>query len=137
MQTKSNKLTGFASKLYANSFLRYVFVGGSTFVLDFSLLFLTHSILNMNIAVATSLAYWISIIYNFSLNRHWTFSAADKSSLKKHALYYGLLLLFNYVFTVLFVGIMSQYVYFGLAKVVAVLIQITWTYVVYKKFIFT
>ena len=131
------KIADFTNKLYTNSFLRYIFVGGSTFIIDFGLLYITHTVLNINIALATTIAYWTSIVYNFSLNRQWTFSAADKSSLRKHALYYGLLLLFNYLFTVLFVGIMSQFIYFGIAKVIAVVTQISWTYILYKRYIFT
>jgi len=89
------------------------------------------------VAIATTIAYWISIIYNFALNRYWTFSAWERESLRRHLSAYLVLLGFNYLFTVITVSLLSHIIYFGLAKVIAVAIQITWTYPIYKNVIFT
>ena len=117
--------------------MRYLAVGGSTFVIDFLLLFALHGKLNVQLAVATSVAYWISIAYNFMLNRAWTFSARDKSDLRRHLSSYLVLLAFNYGFTVLFISLASHHINYLLAKAIAVGIQMSWTYLIYKKFIFT
>jgi len=122
--------------LYRHHFVRYLFVGGSTFVIDFSLLFILHSKAGLSLAVATSVGYWTSIIYNFFLNRSWTFSASEKRSLHKHLLMYGLLLCCNYAFTLLFISIFSHFINYLLAKAIAVAIQMSWTYLVYKNVVF-
>jgi putative flippase GtrA len=127
------KIKALSSDLYNHRFIRYVFVGGTTFVLDISLLVLLHSFLHINLAIATSLAYWIAIIYNFILNRWWAFSASENSSLRKHLPPYLVLLGFNYLFTVLFVGFVSRVIAYELAKVIAVPIQMIWTYPLYKR----
>lgn len=95
-----------------------------------------HGHFDINLQIATTLSYWTAITYNFTLNRQWTFSAADKANLSKHIMLYLLLLGFNYLFTLVFVSIGSYYINFALAKVLAVGIQISWTYYIYKTKIF-
>lgn len=125
-----------AEFLYQHSFIRYVFVGGTTFIIDFFLLVLLHAHLNVNLEISTTLSYWIAIAYNFLLNRHWTFSSTDRKNLKKHLIFYLLLLGFNYLFTLAFVSIGSNFINFALAKILAVGIQISWTYYLYRNKIF-
>jgi putative flippase GtrA len=126
----------FAHYLYHHSFVRYVAIGGTTFILDFSLLYSLHGRLHVGLAIATSVGYWVGIIYNFLLNRSWTFSTGDKKNLRKHLLLYAALLAVNYTFTIAFVGIASHRINYLLAKGLAVIIQMSWTYFVYKNIIF-
>ena len=130
------KIKTYAVFFYRHHFVRYLFVGGSTFVLDFGLLAVFHGILGAVIAVATSAAYWISILYNFLLNRYWTFDAREKRSLKRHIVTYLMLLIVNYIFVVVFVGIASRHINYLAAKAIAVALQMVWTYPVYKNKIF-
>jgi putative flippase GtrA len=130
------KTSSFVLYLYHHHFVRYLVVGGSTFAIDFTLLFILHGKLGVRLAIATSLAYWISIAYNFMLNRTWTFSARDKSNLHKHLGSYLILLGFNYTFTVIFISLLSHSMNYLIAKVIAVAIQMSWTYLVYKNLIF-
>src|SRR5581483_3076562 len=97
------KSSEFARYLYRHHFVRYLFVGGTTFIIDFGLLFLMHGKWGVRLAMATTVAYWVSIVYNFSLNRYWTFSQRDIRDLHRHLSSYMLLLGFNYLFTVIFV----------------------------------
>jgi putative flippase GtrA len=122
--------------LYTHHFVRYLFVGGSTFVIDLGLLYGFYKGAHTSVAIATTIGYWISIIYNFLLNRAWTFDARDKANLKRHIISYLMLLGFNYVFTLIFVSVFSKSLHLLLTKALAVLIQMTWTYVIYKKYIF-
>jgi putative flippase GtrA len=124
--------------LYSHSFVRYVAVGGTTFALDFFLLVFLHGVLGVNVLVAASVSYWVSITYNFLVNRFWTFSASEKSELARHLMLYLLLLGFNYLFTIAFLAVAGHFgMHYTIAKVLAVAIQMSWTYVTYKKVIFT
>jgi len=122
--------------LYRHHFVRYLFVGGTTFVLDFGILLCLHGLLKLNLAGSTSVAYWISISYNFVLNRYWTFDARENESLKHHLTTYFVLLVFNYLFTVTFVSVLGAHINYVIAKALAVAIQMTWTYYIYKNYIF-
>jgi putative flippase GtrA len=123
--------------LYNHHFVRYLLVGGTTFVLDFGILVLLHGAMNIGIAAATSVAYWVSIIYNFTLNRYWTFDSREKDSLQRHITTYFFLLVINYFFVVIFVSYASDHINYIEAKAIAVIIQMIWTYPVYKHYIFT
>jgi putative flippase GtrA len=130
------RLKHFTLYLYHHHFVRYLLVGGSTFLIDFGLLYLLHGHFNLNLGASTSVAYWVSIAYNFTLNRYWTFDAREKESLARHISSYFILLIFNYLFTVTFVSILGEHYNYIAVKALAVGIQMIWTYPVYKKFIF-
>lgn len=122
--------------LYHHRFVKYLFVGGTTFLLDFGILYSLHGVFGFGIAGATSVAYWLSIVYNFSLNRYWTFDAWEKESLQHHITAYFFLLVINYFFAVIFVSFMSDYINYLLAKALSVILQMIWTYPAYKRLIF-
>lgn len=131
-----HKVKVYSRFFYEHTLVRYIFVGGTTFALDIFLLILLHQKFGWGLAIATSIAYWLAIVYNFLLNRFWTFSLAEKESLHKHLVSYLILLGFNYLFTVVFVSLVSRHIYFALAKALAVIIQTSWTYLAYKHLIF-
>jgi putative flippase GtrA len=125
-----------ANKLYRHSFVRYVVIGGTSFVIDFLLLVALHGSVGMNVLVAASISYWTSIIFNFLANRFWTFEATEQS-IMKHVAAYLLLLAANYLFTIAIIALGQQLgIHYTIAKVIAVIIQMAWTYLVYKKVIF-
>lgn len=105
-------------------------------MMDIVLLIFLKEIMGLSLPIATSIAYWTSIGYNFCLNRWWTFSANEEKQLHEHAALYLVLLGFNYLFTVIFVSMVGQIIYYGLAKIIATGIQISWTYPTYKYLIF-
>lgn len=123
--------------LYKQRFIRYLFVGGSTFVLDEGILIMLHGVLNIHLPIALFVSYLVAFVYNFSLNRWWTFSAAENKSLKQHLVPYFILFIFNLGFTVIFVSLLSKVINYAVAKVIAVLIQTTWNYLIYKYVIFS
>ncbi len=133
MFEKPTKLIKF---LYSHNLIRYLYVGGTTFVIDIGLLIFLHGKLKINLAVATSVSYWVSIIYNFILNRWWTFNAKDNNKLRKHLAAYSALLAINYLFTIIFVSFVSHFVNYAYAKIMAVILQTAWTYRIYKNIIF-
>ena len=124
-------------ELLTRSFLRYIFIGGTTFALDFGLLVLLHGLAQINVLVAASVSYWTSIIFNFTMNRFWTFGVRSRVNIHKHVAMYGLLLAVNYLFTVGFIAVATHFgMHYTIAKIISVAIQTSWTYFIYKKIIF-
>ncbi len=130
------KLKNLSRYLYQHHFVRYVLVGGTTFLIDLSILYILHGVLKLNLAGSTSVSYWIAIVYNFVLNRYWTFDVREKTNLKNNITTYFILLVFNYLFTVTFVSIVGTHINYITAKILAILIQMSWTYLIYKNYIF-
>lgn len=130
------KISNLISYLYSHKLIRYLFVGGTTFIIDIGLLVLLHGIFNLSVPVATTISFWVSVMYNFYLNRNWTFSAGENKKLQKHIVAYGMLLAFNYLFAVLFVSYFSKHIPYTIAKTLSVIVQTSWTYRIYKRLIF-
>jgi len=130
------KVKHISRQLYYHSFVRYVVIGGTTFAFDFLLLVALHGVLGINVLVAASISYWTSIAFNFIANRFWTFGATE-THIAKHALAYSVLLGFNYLFTLAFIGTSTHFgLHYTIAKILAVAVQIPWTYYAYKRIIF-
>jgi len=124
------------TKLLKSPGVRYLLVGGTSFLVDAGLLFILHDIVDLSILIAGSVAFWIGVIYNFTLTRLWTFSVRDKQQLHKHILLYALLLAFNYVSTIVLLALLSNVMHFIIAKTLIVAAQTVWNYPIYKFVIF-
>lgn len=122
--------------LYHHRFLRYLFVGVSTFVLDFGLLYILHGRLKLNLPLSVTLSYVVTITYNFTLNLKWTFDSTEKTSLHRHLIPYLVLLAINYIFNVVFISLLSRHTNYLIAKFIAASLQIMWTYPIYRFVIF-
>jgi putative flippase GtrA len=136
MQVKILQMRKLAIYLYNLQFVRYLFVGGTTFILDEGLLITFHGVLNIWLPLALFMSYLIAFVYNFSLNRWWAFSAAETSTIKKHIKPYAILFVFNLVFSIVFVSLASHYINYAVAKAISVAVQTTWTFFAYRKYIF-
>jgi putative flippase GtrA len=121
--------------LYNHRFLRYLAVGGTTFIISEGLLVILHGGFKLWLPLATVLAYTVSFVYNFCLNRWWTFSSADSKNLKQHLVPYAALFIFNLVFSAITVPILSHFINYAIAYPLVVILQTTWTYYIYKNFI--
>ena len=59
----------------ARSLPRFLIIGVLSFVVDAGTLFITHGLLKMWLPLATTLAYGLSFVVNFGLNRRWAFGS--------------------------------------------------------------
>src|SRR4051812_23892543 len=130
MLKQSSRLFWF---FYRHSFIRYLVVGTTTFCIDLGLLILLHGHLKVNLTVATTISYWVSVTYNFLLNRQWVFNAKQAKSLHEHAVLYGCLLAINYIYTVIAMNILTKHISYEFAKMVVIVVAIAWTYPIYKR----
>lgn len=53
--------------------IRFFFVGGSAFVLDFALLWVFTDLMGINYLISNCLSFSISVIYNYILSIFWVF----------------------------------------------------------------
>jgi putative flippase GtrA len=85
--------------------------------------------------IATPVAFLVSLVFNFVLQRVFTFKA--ENSRRSSALKYGLLVVFNTVATDVIVNAFDQFgVGYELGKVFATAVTMVWNYFIYKYWIF-
>lgn len=126
-------------KFVKNDIIRvvnYLFVGGSSALLELLLFQLFYAVLSLQIAAANLSAVFIATAYNFLLNRSWAFKQ-DKSAARSILLYL-LLFAFNTTFSTTAICLLVAHnVSSVIAKIFTQVCIVLWNYVLYRKVIFT
>ncbi|MEE8601101.1 GtrA family protein [Euzebya tangerina] len=114
--------------------VKFVVVGVSSAVIDLGLLVSLRELGGVSIPVATTIAFWTALLYNFSLNRAWSFGvAAVRAPFARYLTVVGL----NYLLTLAIVtGGVSLGVPYVLAKIAAIGIGTLGTFVAYDRWVF-
>ena len=115
--------------------VRYVFTVGILYVADVSsLLFLSH-IFSFSPVLAVACSFWVAFVVSFVLQKYLTFGNKQKGKreLGKQTLLYGLLVVFNYAVTLLFVAMFTDILGLVVARTAVLLLTVIWNYFVYKQ----
>lgn len=123
-----------AKQLYRNSALRYLFIGGLSFLIDFGILFLLHEIVGMVLWLATGAAFLASFVFNYSLQRAFSFSS--RASHGRSLVKYIALVVFNTLATIGIVALLDHFFAWQVGKVVATIITTVWNYLAYRYIVF-
>lgn len=74
-------LTHFLKTKTFIQFFKFLFVGGSAFLIDFSINVLIVSLLNLEIkiesVIANIISYSVALIYNYTLSSRWSFKSEE------------------------------------------------------------
>lgn len=118
--------------------IRYVFIGGVSYVAEVSVLLLLQSTTSYSPGALVGISFWVGLIISFSLQKYITFKNLDSSRkvVGKQAIYYGLLVAFNFIFTIVFVELSAQWIDVVTARTIALVITTIWNYLIYKRLIF-
>jgi len=117
-------------------FLRYLLVGGFSFLLEYGLFYVLWQIFSVHYLLANSIVYGSVSLINFLLNRTWTFNSSGQ--LKRQLFLYIALVVFNF-----FASNGLLYSLTGLlliepliSKVIVMCLLVSWNFVIYKKVIY-
>ena len=122
-----------------STLLRYIIVGGTSYAIELSVLLLLVHVLHFNTTLAVSIGFWLGLVVSFLLQKFLAFKNTDTRAkrLTIQTVYYALLVLFNYGFTLLFVHLLEPFIDLSIARTLALIITTAWNYIIYKKVIFT
>jgi putative flippase GtrA len=128
-------LVGAWRRLAQSSLVRYVLVGGLSFIVDFGLVWLLHVAAGWPLWIATGCAFVASFAVNYTLQRLFSFSsrAPHGGALVR----YSILVAANTVLTVAIVTILdTTIVGWGWGKVIATILTTVGNYFAYRLWIF-
>jgi len=115
--------------------VRYLVVGGFSFLFDVGVLWLLHDVLHVALPIATPIAFLLSFAVTYTLQRTVAFRATD--GIAPSALRYAILVAVNTVATTAIVWAGDA---IGLpwivAKVAAVAATTVWNYFAYRYWVF-
>lgn len=122
-----------------STLLRYIIVGGTSYAIELAALLLLVHVLHFNTTLAVSVGFWLGLVISFLLQKFLAFKNTDTRArrLTIQTVYYALLVLFNYGFTLLFVHLLEPFIDLSIARTLALIITTAWNYIIYKKVIFT
>ena len=118
-------------------FLRYLVVGFSGVFLDIGTLYVFSRYFGINPTLSVIANQAIVLLYNFTLNRLWTFSAGSGMA-KKQVIRYGILASCNYVFSVGSMYVLNEKFGFDeiLVRMGSIAVMTLWNFLLYKKWVY-
>ena len=120
--------------------LKYVFTGGLSFAIEYSSFLLFASFMKIDYRLSNIASMLIALSINFYLNRRYVFMAnggLESSSVSTQFIKYIILLVFNIIASTAIIGLLvDREVEKYIAKLIAVMLVVSWTYLAYKLVIF-
>ncbi|GAA5204226.1 GtrA family protein [Microbacterium jejuense] len=127
--------TSLIARVWSSSAVRYLVVGGFSFLFDVGVLWLLHDVLHVALAIATPVAFLLSFAVTYTLQRTVAFRAAD--GIAPSVLRYAILVAVNTVATTAIVWAGDA---IGLpwivGKIAAVVATTVWNYFAYRYWVF-
>jgi putative flippase GtrA len=117
--------------------LRYVLVGGSTYVFELAVIVVAQQ-LGASAVVSVAVSFWLGLFVSFTLQKLVTFG--DKRTHHKVVLpqmtAFALLVMFNFAFTLLVTKLLEHLLPVVAIRTLAIGITTLWNYYLYKTKIF-
>lgn len=124
--------------IFKKSIVRYIFIGGISFLIELGVIFLASHIFSAPPLLAVAISFWVGLAVSFVLQKVITFQNKEKGAKKLawQMVAYGILIVVNYTFTLLAVATLEDVVGTYIARTIALIVTTIWNYIVYSKVIF-
>jgi len=123
------------SPLLRSSLVRYLVVGLTSFAVDAGILITLREGADAPLLLAATVSFWTALLFNFTLNRVWSFSGRDtvKVSFAKYLALVGA----NYVATLGILAVGTRLgVHYVVVKALATATTVCWNYLAYRYWVF-
>lgn len=128
-------LRRFESFVRTGYLFKFLVVGGASFAIDLGLLALLHEVGNVDLWIATPIAFLASLVFNFFVQRKFTFQSGARAHVS--FLKYGALVVFNLIATDVIVNVVDASGHsYAIGKVLATVATTVWNFLLYKYWIF-
>lgn len=136
MRDRSLSLVRRVQQLMHNGYVvKFFLVGVASFIIDLGLLALLHEVFDVDLWIATPIAFIASLIFNFFVQRTFTFQSDTRAHVS--FLKYGALVVFNVVATDVIVNVIAGTgTSYAIGKVIATVATTGWNFLLYKHWIF-
>ena len=120
--------------------IRYTFVGGFAFIVDFFLLWFLTDICHIHYLISASLSFLAGLIINYLISTRWVFDKSKVSNKKLEFLFFGLIGVVGLGLNDLLIWLLTDFSKFHylVSKIIAVFLVYLWNffarkYLLYKK----
>ena len=118
--------------------IRFIFVGGLGFVVNYLMLALVYDLLNTPILLAQIVGAETALLATFVGNSYWAFKGHHHIPWKHKLVKFHMSALGGLVINSFIVVVLVRYahIYYGLALIIGSAAGLVWNYTLYKRFVF-
>ena len=123
---------------FSKQFIRYIIAGLTSLLFELVVLWFAHDVFSLSTQISVSISFWVGLVVAFMLQKFFTYKEHTKTFrvVSKQMVLYGLLVAWDYVFTLLFVSLFAPYITIYIARLLSIVFIVCWNYLIYKKYIF-
>lgn len=120
-----------------NKIIRFSIVGGIATLIDFIFLYIFKEFLNMDVIIANTLSFIISVTYNYIASIVWVFDINKEKNKKIQFILFILFSIFGLVLNNIILYILTDIfnMYYLISKVVATFIVMIFNFITRKRFL--
>ncbi|MDR0982163.1 MAG: GtrA family protein [Culturomica sp.] len=118
--------------------VRYTFVGGFAFIIDFGLLFVLTDFVHLHYLLSASISFTVGLVVNYLLSTTWVFSKKVVKNKAIEFLLFALIGLAGLGFNNLFIWLFTDYfgIYYLISKIFTTIIVYLWNFFARKYILF-
>ena len=124
--------------VFSIKIIKFLFIGGITALFLFLVLYTLHGIFKIWYVVASAIAYILTTLLGFGLQKFWTFRNKSIEKIKLQIIAYSLLAVVNFFANILlmYTFIEILHIHYLLAQFLTLSIIALWDFLLYSFFIF-
>lgn len=120
-----------------NQIIRFLFAGGTAFLIDFGILWVLTDLVGINYLLSGCISFSISVIYNYIMSIHWVFEVKTKKSRWIELIVFVLLSLIGLGINQLIMWLLVEklIINYLLSKIAATIVVMLFNFITRKKFL--
>lgn len=124
--------------LFKHDKIRYLFIGGTSVVIEYCIFILLNDIFVVNVIFANAISFLAGFFYTFIFHKSWTFKGEYYFGLKKQFSSYATLAIVNIIITSFLIELQVSVLHIPafIAKLVCMLLIVSWNYLLLNRIIF-
>ena len=125
----------FKNKLL-NQILKFGFVGGTAFVIDYVLLYFCTEFLHIHYLISSIISFTVSVIFNYILSIKWIFDVKKKQDVKDFVIFIILSVIGLGINSLIMYVMVEKFgVYYMLSKIVSTAVVMVYNFITRKIFV--
>jgi len=123
----------------SSQLIKYVFVGGCAYIVDFGTLFILTEYVKIHYLVSAAAAFALGLITNYTLSIIWVFSKRSLKNKKTEFIIFAVIGIFGLGFNELFIWFFTEITGFHylISKVISTVFVFFWNFFARKKLLFS
>lgn len=124
-------------KTLTTQIIKFGFVGGISFLIDYSLLIFFTELLNVHYIMSAAISFVVSTIFNYVASMKWVFRSKYADNQAKELIIFVLLSISGLMINEIFMWLLVEKyaIYYLFTKIIVTMIVMVWNFITRKVFL--